>query len=136
MNEKLELIRTPSAIDLFRFSAVTWNAHRIHYDEAHAKSEGLPGSVVQAHLHGAYLGQAALAWGGAGSRLRELSWRNKAPAVAGETLRIELSLVGIRTDDQRRLADVSLQEFDSRGTCCVEGTAVVELPPTFAGVNS
>ena len=27
----------PSRLQLFRFSAVTWNAHRIHYDEAYAR---------------------------------------------------------------------------------------------------
>jgi 3-methylfumaryl-CoA hydratase len=36
---------------LFRFSAVTWNAHRIHYDQPFAvASEGYPGLVVHAPL--------------------------------------------------------------------------------------
>ena len=33
---------------LFRFSALTFNSHRIHYDEAYARqSEGYPTTVVQ-----------------------------------------------------------------------------------------
>ncbi|MTD57056.1 MaoC/PaaZ C-terminal domain-containing protein [Amycolatopsis pithecellobii] len=123
-----DLRRRPTEIDLFRFSAVTWNAHRIHYDQPHAQAEGLPGVVVQAHLHGAYFGQAVLAWAGPGARLRELTWRNTAPVVAGESLVIRLNLLGIRESDGVRLARVELRELDSRGTCCVTGTAEVQLP--------
>ena len=41
----------PDAIQLFRFSALTFNAHRIHYDHAYAREEGYPGLVV----HGPYI---------------------------------------------------------------------------------
>eukprot|EP00940_MAST-03C_sp_MAST-3C-sp2_P002656 g2656.t1 len=34
-------------VSLFRFSALTWNSHRIHYDESHTRSvEGYPDLVV------------------------------------------------------------------------------------------
>ena len=35
---------------LFRFSAPTYNAHRIHYDREYARSEGYPGLVVHGPL--------------------------------------------------------------------------------------
>jgi 3-methylfumaryl-CoA hydratase len=35
---------------LFRFSALTFNAHRIHYDRDYASSEGYPGLVVHGPL--------------------------------------------------------------------------------------
>jgi 3-methylfumaryl-CoA hydratase len=39
---------TPSPVDLFRFSAVTFNSHRIHYDRPYAQDEeGYPDLVVQ-----------------------------------------------------------------------------------------
>jgi 3-methylfumaryl-CoA hydratase len=39
---------TPDPTQLFRFSALTFNAHRIHYDRKYAMSvEGYPGLVVQ-----------------------------------------------------------------------------------------
>lgn len=42
---------TPDAALLFRFSALTFNAHRIHYDRAYAqKEEGYPGLVVHSPL--------------------------------------------------------------------------------------
>ncbi len=42
---------TPSPVLLFRFSALTFNAHRIHYDRPYAiDDEGYPGLVVQGPL--------------------------------------------------------------------------------------
>ena len=42
---------TPSAVLLFRFSALTFNSHRIHYDKAWAMDvEGYPGLVVHGPL--------------------------------------------------------------------------------------
>jgi 3-methylfumaryl-CoA hydratase len=43
---------TPDPVQLFRFSALTFNAHRIHYDRQYCHDvEGYPGLVV----HGPYL---------------------------------------------------------------------------------
>jgi 3-methylfumaryl-CoA hydratase len=42
---------TPDAVLLFRYSALTFNTHRIHYDQAYAReAEGYPGLVVQGTL--------------------------------------------------------------------------------------
>ena len=42
---------TPDPILLFRFSAITFNAHRIHYDRPYAEdTEGYPGLLVQGRL--------------------------------------------------------------------------------------
>jgi 3-methylfumaryl-CoA hydratase len=43
-------IVTPDPVALFRYSALTFNGHRIHYDRDYARSEGYPGLVV----HGPY----------------------------------------------------------------------------------
>jgi len=41
----------PDAVTLFRFSALTFNPHRIHYDRAYAREvEGYPGLVVHGPL--------------------------------------------------------------------------------------
>jgi 3-methylfumaryl-CoA hydratase len=46
----------PSTVDLFRFSASTFNAHRIHYDLPYARrEEGYPDLVVQGPLIAAKL---------------------------------------------------------------------------------
>ncbi|GAB3449428.1 MaoC family dehydratase N-terminal domain-containing protein [Phycicoccus ginsengisoli] len=43
---------------LFRFSALTYNAHRIHYDQAYAADEGYPGLVVHGPLQALLMGEA------------------------------------------------------------------------------
>jgi len=43
--------RCPSPVELFRFSAITFNSHRIHYDATYARDEeGYPGLVVHGPL--------------------------------------------------------------------------------------
>ena len=88
-------IVTPTEVQLFRFSAVTWNAHRIHYDLPHARAEGYPGILVQSHLHGCFLAQAVLAWGGPGSRLLRFSWQNRGVAVPGDELACTGTVTGV-----------------------------------------
>lgn len=48
------LIKQPTHVQLFRYSAITWNSHRIHYDQKYAAEEGYPDVLVQSHLHGAF----------------------------------------------------------------------------------
>ena len=82
------MVRTPTEVQLFRFSAATSNPHRIHFDLPYAQSEGYPGVVVQSHLHASFLAQAVCDWAGSRSRLKRFRWENRALAVAGDTLTI------------------------------------------------
>lgn len=51
---------TPDPILLFRYSALTFNAHRIHYDRAYAIDvEGYPGLVVHGPLIACHLAELA-----------------------------------------------------------------------------
>ena len=53
---------TPSAALLFRYSALTFNGHRIHYDRRYASEvEGYPGLVVHGPLQATLLFQHAAA---------------------------------------------------------------------------
>ena len=80
---------TPDAILLFRFSALTFNAHRIHYDLPFARSaEHYPGLVVHGPLQIVLL-TALLALAAPGATLRRLDFRGHAPAFAGHELTLE-----------------------------------------------
>jgi hydroxyacyl-ACP dehydratase HTD2-like protein with hotdog domain len=69
---------------MFRFSAVTWNAHRVHYDLDYATTvEGHEGLLVQAYLLSSYLCQMLTAWGGPTSRIATISYRTRRPVHAG-----------------------------------------------------
>ena len=76
---------TPGPVDLFRFSAVTFNSHRIHYDLPYATGEeGYPGLVVHGPFTAARL--FALARARAGKDLRTFSFRAVAPLFAGQPI--------------------------------------------------
>lgn len=63
---------------LFRFSALTFNAHRIHYDRPYATGEeGYPGLIVHGPLTAVML--AGLVASHARRRMTAFSFRNKAP---------------------------------------------------------
>jgi 3-methylfumaryl-CoA hydratase len=44
---------------LFRFSALTYNAHRIHYDRDFARAQGYPGLVVHGPLQALLMAELA-----------------------------------------------------------------------------
>ena len=76
----------PSSVLLFRYSALSFNGHRIHYDQPYATGvEGYPGLVVHGPL------QATLLLNAAATVLnrtpRRFSYRNVAPIFSGTSLR-------------------------------------------------
>ncbi|WP_019068139.1 MaoC/PaaZ C-terminal domain-containing protein [Streptomyces hokutonensis] len=114
---------THSTVQLFRFSAVSWNSHRIHYDSGFAASEGFPDVVVQSTLHGETLTRYALAWAGPNSRLETVSWRNRTTAVAGEPLTWTATVRAV--EGARVSLDVAVVKAD--GTPCVTGSVELAL---------
>ena len=72
---------------LFRFSALTNNAHRIHYDHPYATEvEGYPGLVVQGPLTALLL--AELARRNGVTRPGEFSFRARSPFFCADTLHL------------------------------------------------
>ena len=79
---------TPDARLLFRYSALTFNTHRIHYDAPYAREvERYRGLVVHGPLTASLLLQLAAAELGE-NRLRTFSFRGLSPAIAGEPLHL------------------------------------------------
>ncbi|NDH21169.1 MAG: acyl dehydratase [Rhodobacteraceae bacterium] len=78
---------------LFRYSAVTFNAHRIHYDAEYARNEeSYPGLVVHGPLQATLLMQAAVQHRGAMPQY--FDFRGVHPAFAGE----DFSILGVNDD--------------------------------------
>jgi 3-methylfumaryl-CoA hydratase len=75
----------PGPIDLFRFSAATFNSHRIHYDLPYATgAEGYPALVVHGPFTAARLfGQIARK-----SRPTSFAFRAAAPLFAGQPIQL------------------------------------------------
>jgi 3-methylfumaryl-CoA hydratase len=79
----------PDTTLLFRYSALTFNGHRIHYDEPYATSEeGYPGLVVHGPLTATLLQQLAVEQG-KGRKLAGFDFRGVSPLFVGRAFRIE-----------------------------------------------
>ncbi len=79
---------TPSPALLFRYSALTFNTHRIHYDAPYAQAvERYRGLVVHGPLIASLLLQFAGQELGA-NRLRSFAFRGLSPAIAGDPLHL------------------------------------------------
>ncbi|WP_066798622.1 FAS1-like dehydratase domain-containing protein [Sphingomonas soli] len=78
----------PDEVNLFRFSAATFNGHRIHYDLPYAKAEeGYPALVIHGPFTASKLAELA-------GRLRPLagfSFRAQAPLFLGQPVRLQTS---------------------------------------------
>jgi len=75
----------PDPVLLFRYSALTMNSHRIHYDKDYAVGEeNYPGLVVHGPLQATLL--ARLATRELGAPLSNFEFRGLAPAFAGRPL--------------------------------------------------
>jgi 3-methylfumaryl-CoA hydratase len=98
----------PDAVTLFRFSALTFNAHRIHYDRDYAVMvEGYRELVVQGPLAATLLLDAAMrrrpGWSPAAFEFRAV-----APAFAGEPLDLRATA---------RADAFDLEACNAAGTC-------------------
>jgi 3-methylfumaryl-CoA hydratase len=78
----------PNEALLFRFSALTFNSHRIHYDAPHARdAENYRGLVVHGPLTATLLLDLARRELG-DNALRSFAFRGLSPAICGETLHL------------------------------------------------
>lgn len=122
------VVRNASRVQLFLYSAATWNPHRIHYDPDYAQLEGHPDIIVHGPLQGAWLSQYVTDWAGPAGRMTGLRWQNRASALPerdyefhGRVRAVEGSTVTL---------DVWEQTPD--GQVLMPGEADVELPSRAA----
>ncbi|SPH22554.1 Mesaconyl-C(4)-CoA hydratase [Ascidiaceihabitans donghaensis] len=108
--------RSTSETLLMRYSAVTFNAHRIHYDLPYTLNvEHYPGLVVHGPLQATLLMQTATAH--KGRMPHHFDFRGVHPMFAGETLEIMAT-----QDDPETLSMVT----GTGGHQCMQATAIWE----------
>jgi 3-methylfumaryl-CoA hydratase len=101
----------PGPVDLFRFSAVTFNGHRIHYDAPYAADvEGYPGLVVHGPFTASKLCRLAASLR-PGRAMASFAFRAAAPLFCGQPVRLRaeasedgFALSAIRQDGKVALA--------------------------------
>ncbi len=104
---------TPDPRLLFRYSALTFNTHRIHYDAPYASAvERYRGLVVHGPLTASLLLQLAASELGE-NRVRRFEFRGMSPAIAGEPLHLAMRKgaegyeLGAFADDGRQVTKAS-----------------------------
>jgi hydroxyacyl-ACP dehydratase HTD2-like protein with hotdog domain len=76
------LEHTATALQLFRYSAVTWNPHRIHFDESYAREEGHAGLALHSHLRAALAVRCVTEGLGPDWQVTKLAYRLRKPVYA------------------------------------------------------
>jgi len=101
----------PDAVLLFRYSALTGNGHRIHYDADYVRGEeGYPGLIVHGPLQATWLAALARTL----APFTRFSFRGRRPAFAGNPLRLE---------GWRDGATTRLRSLDHTGAVCMTAEA-------------
>ena len=107
---------TPDEVMLFRYSALTFNGHRIHYDRPYATGvEGYPGLVVHGPLQATLLSDL-LRREAPRARLRRFSFQAQRPAFDGRRLTLLATLTG---------QDARAETRDEDGATCMQAEAVL-----------
>lgn len=118
------VVRNASRVQLFMYSAATWNPHRIHYDVDYARFEGHPDVIVHGPLQGAWLSQYVTDWAGPQGRILGLSWQNRASALP----ELDYEFRGRVTAIDGDVVSLDVWEQTPEGAVLMPGQATVRLP--------
>ncbi len=100
----------PDPVLLFRYSALTGNGHRIHYDMDYVRQvEGYPGLIVHGPLQATWLAGLLRE-----HRIARFTFRGRRPAFHGNPLRLEARPGG---------AGFLLRSLDETNAVCMEAEA-------------
>lgn len=122
------LVKQPGHVQLFLFSSVTRNPHRIHYDRDFAALEGHPDLLVHGPLQGAFLVQMLTDWISPGGWLKKIAHQNRARAFVGDTITSRGKVTRVYVEDGENLVDCDIWNERQTGEVCAPGTATVWLP--------
>jgi 3-methylfumaryl-CoA hydratase len=107
---------TPTSTMLFRYSALTFNGHRIHYDADYCReTEGYDNLVIHGPLNATMLACYAEEVGG--NPLRSFSYRGLAPALLGNAITLHATVLE---------RCVTLYATLDNGTICMQAEAFTD----------
>ena len=79
----------PDPVQLFCYSAITWNPHRIHYDAPYARDvEGYDDVLVHGPLMGSWLMRLCETWVRPWGRVTSMTYRTVTSVHPGTTLTV------------------------------------------------
>ena len=115
------LNHTATPFQLFRYSAVTWNPHRIHFDEPYAREEGHAGVALHSHLRAALALRCVAEGLGPGWHVTKVAYRLRKPVYAPA----ELAYTARVTANEGDTMTLELIEQQPSGEVGFEGTVSV-----------
>ena len=115
------LRHTVTALQLFRYSAVTWNPHRIHFDEPYAREEGHRGLALHSHLRAALALRCVTEGLGDGWHVTKIAYRLRKPVYAPADLAYTARVTATEDDTMT----LELIEQHPSGEVGFEGTISV-----------
>jgi acyl dehydratase len=123
------LVLTVEAVQMFFFSAATYNGHRIHYDRAWAQQvEGYDDLMVHGPLQVALMARVITDWIGGRGRLIKYAVQNRSSAFAGEELTFTATVTGTRPAAGGGEVDLAVEARKAGHVVLLPGTATVLLP--------
>ena len=122
------MVKTPTSAQLFMYSAISWNVHRIHYDVEYARTEDHPTVLVHGPLQGAFLGQFMTDWVSPGGTLKKIAYSNRGRAFPDEPYIIKGRITGKRIENGQHLVDCSIRGENQAGEVAAVGSATVIVP--------
>jgi hydroxyacyl-ACP dehydratase HTD2-like protein with hotdog domain len=119
------LKHTATGLQLFRYSAVTWNPHRIHIDESYARDEGHAGLALHSHLRAALAVRCVTEGLGPEWQVTKLAYRLRKPVYAPADLAYTARVTAAEGDS----LILEVIEESPSGDLGFEGTAWVSKTP-------
>jgi hydroxyacyl-ACP dehydratase HTD2-like protein with hotdog domain len=122
------LMKTPTNVSMFMYSATVWLLHRIHYDGKFAmEHEALPDVVVHGTLATDWLAQLLLTWGGADARLARLSYQIRSYMLPDQMVSCGGVVTAVRQDGRDHQIDLDVWIRKPDGVQAVTGSATLVL---------
>jgi len=119
------LKHTATAFQLFRYSAVTWNPHRIHFDERYAREEGHAGIALHSHLRAGLALRCVTEGLGPQWHVTKVAYRLRKPVYAPADLAYTARVSAVEGDTMV----LELIEQQPSGEVGFEGTVSVGKTP-------
>ena len=118
-----ELVKHPTPRQLVQYAGAQGDFYEIHYDQAYAKSVGLPGVILHGLLKAAFLGQRLTDWLGDEATLKTFEVSYRGVDMPGHPYRCRGRVTKVGGDD----VELEVWGEDEGGKRTTIGTATVQL---------
>lgn len=121
------LIKQPTSEQLVRYAGASGDFAPIHYDDAYARSHGLPGVIVHGLLKRAFLVQLLTDWLGDQGRLRKIGCRYRGTDRPGDILTCKGKVTNKYVQDGTYFVECEVWIENEAGEITTAGTATATL---------